>query len=116
MPEVFEIPKAELQRRTLLKQLSGVLVLLLLVVAAQGWQIFRGMQVRSQSWEYIIDAPTDEQLAVRLKALGSAGWELVSARRATTDRSGKTEGIYEMIFRRPAEISSAAVALPIPPQ
>ena len=51
------------------------------------------------------------QLEEALKELDQEGWELVSARRATSERNGKSEGIYEMIFRRPVENP----ALPISP-
>jgi hypothetical protein len=46
-----------------------------------------------------------------MQELGAAGWELISARRATTERNGKTEGMYEMIFRRPG----VAVEALLPP-
>jgi hypothetical protein len=110
MADLVQSSLADRHRSTIVKQLSGTLLLLLVIVAAQGWQIARGMSVKSQSWDYVIEGPTDEQLQGRLQALGSAGWELVSARRATAERNGKTMGIYEMIFRRPAE----ALALPTP--
>lgn len=96
MGDLVHTSIADRHRSTLVKQLSGILLLTLLVVAGQGWQIVRGMSVKSQSWEYLIEGPTDEQLQAKLQALGSAGWELVSARRATTEVGGKTAGIYEM--------------------
>jgi hypothetical protein len=111
MADLIQYSIADRDRSTIVKQLSGLLLLLLLVVGAQGWQIVRGMAVKSQSWEYVIEGPADDELKGRLQALGSAGWELVSARRATTERNGKTTGIYEMIFRRPAD----ALAVPMPP-
>jgi hypothetical protein len=99
----------------LTNRLSGILALLLIVAAAQGWQIMRGTSVKTQSWDYVIEGPTDDQLQDRLRDLGSAGWELVSARRATTQIKGETKGIYEMIFRRPSEAPTvAAVATPSP--
>ena len=112
MTDLVQRSTTDGDRSTIVKQLSFVLLLLLVVVAAQGWQIVRGMSVKSQSWEYVIEGPTDEQIQSRLHALGSAGWELVSARRATTERDGNTMGIYEMIFRRPVE----ALPSPTPPQ
>jgi hypothetical protein len=112
MTDLVQRSTADSSGSTIVKQLSFVLLLLLLVVAAQGWQIARGMSVKSQSWEYMIEGPTDDQLQSRLQALGSAGWELVSARRATTERDAKTMGIYEMIFRRPVE----TLPSPTPPQ
>ena len=109
VPTVF--PPADYSPLT--NRLSGILALLLIIAAAQGWQIMRGMSVKAQSWQYVIEGPTDDQLQDRLRDLGSAGWELVSARRATTEIEGKTKGIYEMIFRRPSEAQDPA-AVPIP--
>ena len=99
----------------LTNRLSGILALLLIIAAAQGWQIMRGMSVKAQSWHYVIEGPLDDQLQDRLKELGSEGWELVSARRATTQVEGETKGIYEMIFRRPSDAKApAAVVTPSP--
>ena len=78
------------------------LLLLFVLVVGQLWQIKRGMSVQMQSWQYRIEGPRDEELAASLQKLGAEGWELVSARRATTRVEGETEGLYEMIFRRPA--------------
>ncbi len=97
-------------------KLSVVLVLLLLLVLAQSWQVVAGMTVKAQSWEYAIEGPPDEQLPARLQALGSAGWEIVSARRATTERNGRTEGIYELILRRPATAATGTPPLPAAPR
>lgn len=77
------------------------LFLLVLIVLGQAWQIRTGMSVKTQSWEYRIEGPRDEELRETLLKLGGDGWELVSARRATTQVKGETEGLYEMIFRRP---------------
>jgi hypothetical protein len=104
---------------TIVTLLAGILILLLLIVGAQGWQAVRGVSVKSQSWEYLIDGTEDEKLQSRLQALGAAGWELVFARRATTERGGTTTGIYEMIFRRPTGTSASigsGLELPIPPK
>jgi hypothetical protein len=111
MAETIEAADGNRDRSTIVKQLGLVLVLLFLTVVAQGWQIVRAYSVKSQAWEYLIEGPADDQRRERLQVLGTAGWELVSARRATTERGGKTEEIYEMIFRRPGE----ALAAPTPP-
>jgi hypothetical protein len=47
-------------------------------------------------WEYRVESPSDDFLTLSLNSLGRDGWQLVSARRATSN--GK--GIYEMIFKR----------------
>ena len=115
MADLTEHSYVDRDRSTIVKQLLGVLFLLLLLVGAQGWQIVKGLSVKSQTWEYVIEGPPDEQLQSRLQTLGSAGWELVFARRATSDRDGKTAGIYEMILRRPADAGAGSFALPTPP-
>ena len=51
-----------------------------------------------EKWEYMAESVQDDFLDTRMAILGSSGWELVSARRAT---SGTKEGCYEMIFKRP---------------
>ncbi len=49
-------------------------------------------------WEYQIVAPSDTRLDSELQSLGNKGWEVVSARRAT---SSFGDASYEMILRRP---------------
>ena len=49
-------------------------------------------------WEYIVDSPSDTTLRMELDRLGGRGWELVFARRATSEFGSPS---YEMIFRRP---------------
>ena len=49
-------------------------------------------------WEYKVSSPSDYSLDRELKELGWEGWELVFARRASSDTGG---AVYEMIFRRP---------------
>ena len=49
-------------------------------------------------WEYKIDAPYDETFESSMNIMGRQGWELVSARRATS-KYGSPK--YEMIFKRP---------------
>ena len=48
------------------------------------------------NWEYKVVAPSDFSLDRELNQLGEDGWELVSARRATSYSTAK----YEMIFKR----------------
>ena len=112
-PAPSVVPAADYSALT--NRLSGILALLLVIAVAQGWQIVRGMSVKAQSWQYVIEGPTDEQLQDRLRDLGSEGWELISARRATTQIAGETKGIYEMIFRRPSDaLASSAPVIPSP--
>lgn len=82
-------------------RLTVLVVLTVFVLFAQGWQTVVGMTTHRQMWEYAIEAPTDDALSARLAILGTTGWEIVSARRATSQVAGETKGIYEMILRRP---------------
>ena len=49
-------------------------------------------------WDYQIVAPSDATLDLKLKSLGNKGWEVASARRATSSFGGAS---YELILRRP---------------
>ena len=68
-------------------------------------------------WEYVIASPPDEDLQAKLQALGAAGWEIVSARRATSSDSGggRPSASYEMILKRPLSDRAAADILAAPP-
>ena len=55
--------------------------------------------LKSQQWEYWIASPADLELRARMRELGEEGWELVTARRATSRYSD--DASYEMIFKRP---------------
>jgi hypothetical protein len=79
--------------RIMMMSIIGILVCLLLCQLSG----VTSTQPGSTSWEYVIDSPGDEVLEERLESLGKAGWELVSARRATDKYSAS----YEMIFKRP---------------
>lgn len=50
------------------------------------------------NWEYKIESPHDVSLESQLKFSGDYGWELITARRATSE-DGPPK--YEMIFKRP---------------
>ncbi len=102
--------------KTLMKQQTVVIGLLLALVGLQAWQVLSGTSVKAQSWEYAIEAPRDEDLSERLKTLGASGWEIVSARRATSQVGPETVAAYEMILRRPATYDDdASSTLPTPP-
>lgn len=84
-------------------RLTVLIALGCLVLLGQVWQTVMGITAHRQTWEYAIEAPADEELPTRLLALGVGGWEIVSARRATSDVDGKTKASYEMILRRPLD-------------
>jgi len=79
-----------------------ILFVAVVLLAVQSWQVLQGHTTQRQLWEYTIEAPTDAALPKRLTAIGLNGWEIVSARRATSEVNGETIAAYEMILRRPA--------------
>lgn len=100
---------------TLVKQQTLIIALLFGLLGLQAWQTFGGTSVKAQSWEYSIEAPRDADLPDRLRTLGASGWEVVSARRATSQVLGETVAAYEMILRRPATSDGGDTASPPTP-
>jgi DNA-dependent RNA polymerase auxiliary subunit epsilon len=45
-----------------------------------------------------------------MRGLGEQGWEVASARRATSGEGSSTTGLYEVIFKRPTSISEGEIA------
>jgi hypothetical protein len=89
--------KADRDRSTLVKQNLVVIALLIVLVIGVLWTTFG----ESSKWEYTIESPTDAKLQERLSQLGAAGWELVFARRTSSDAGGSSSSAqYEMIFKR----------------
>lgn len=78
---------------------QGIVVILLLFVAL-GLPIFKFAKPIEQ-WEYRIESPSDLSLETRLNSLGSEGWEMVFARRASSGDEYARTVQYEMIFKRP---------------
>lgn len=84
------------------------LIIILLVILVIGFGVFSayaaavvGNQLiaKVQKWEYMIASPNDLVFETELSKFGKEGWELVSARRATSGAGGSAS--YEMIFKRP---------------
>jgi hypothetical protein len=53
---------------------------------------------RQPKFEYRIESPNDSAFDSEMNGYGSQGWELVSARRATSSNGGPAS--YEVILRR----------------
>jgi len=51
-------------------------------------------------WEYKLESPPDFIFEERMAKYGRDGWELVSARRATSGIAESGSASYEMIFKR----------------
>lgn len=83
-----------------MRTLQGLLILcvvvLTLLLATTLWNV-----TDSPTWSYIILAPSDENLIKELNAVGSIGFEVVFARRASDGDPTNPSVRYEMILKRP---------------
>jgi hypothetical protein len=52
-------------------------------------------------WEYKIEAISDGAFDPAMHRMGSDGWEITSARRAVSGEGSSSQGLYEVIFKRP---------------
>lgn len=52
-------------------------------------------------WEYRVEGIEDSFFELKMQELGAQGWELASARRAISGEGETSQGLYEVIFRRP---------------
>lgn len=64
---------------------------------------------RVPRWEYQVVSPSDFQLEQELNRLGSEGWDIVAARRATS--ASEYTAAYELILKRPRRTSASAFSL-----
>lgn len=76
------------------------LVCLFLIVGLLGWNTLKP----EPKWEYQIESVPDWDFTRKVNSLGLEGWELVFARRASSNviDSEKPDFSYEMIFKRKA--------------
>ena len=82
--------------------LLALVVLLTIISIGQKWT---EQPKAAPMWEYAIQKVADPAFNETMNRLGANGWELVSARRATSDdlaSNSKPVFYYEVIFRRPA--------------
>ena len=86
-----DIKKNKLGRLLLIvsAQLLGVLLIQLLILINSN---------STQKWEYQIISPSDSKFDEKMNEMGNEGWELITARRATSSYSSSAS--YEMIFKR----------------
>lgn len=80
---------------------AGMIAVILLIQSAAFATQFFGLgstKTATTRWEYKLEAPSDIEFASEINKMGEDGWELVSARRAT---SISDKASYEMIFKRP---------------
>lgn len=74
----------------------SLLVLVVVLLAAILFQV----APRAEEWEYAILSPADDQLTKELNTAGMAGYEVVSARRASSGEGTNSKMAYEMILKR----------------
>ena len=60
-------------------------------------------------WEYRIESFPDRSFDQRINTMGSDGWELVFARRASDGSDYSPTFSYEMIFKRPKKIDTGHI-------
>ena len=65
---------------------------------------FIATKIASPRWEYEVVAPSDYEIDRVLEQKGQDGWEIVSARRATSSVGGGAS--YELILKRPTGAKS----------
>lgn len=91
--------------------LSVAVALLAAIAALLGVQTF---QHPPDIWSYLILAPKDENLIKELDRAGALGWEVVSARRATTGEGRLSTASFEMILKRRGATDLPLVMQPAP--
>ena len=78
-----------------LEMLRTVLLAIVTVLVALSW-----LTSPTPKWEYKVEAIPDLEWSTKANRLGKAGWEIVTARRATSGSSYNTKVAYECIFKR----------------
>jgi hypothetical protein len=79
------------------KILLIIIALLLLFIAGQNALNIIGID---QKYEYMITSIPDSTFSSKIDNYGQSGWELVSARRASTGDYTNSVFCYEIIFKR----------------
>lgn len=78
-----------------------VCLLLAINAALVGASVYHQVSEKpNDSFIYLTTAFPDEQLTEKLGQVGSRGWDLVTARRASDGNTYKPTFFYEMIFKR----------------
>jgi hypothetical protein len=72
--------------------------LLLVVIALLSVMLYRAYE--PEQWSYVVFSPKDESLVEELDKVGSLGYEVVSARRASNGDRNSPIMSYEMILKR----------------
>ncbi|MEH2295524.1 type IV pilin-like G/H family protein [Nostoc sp.] len=76
-------------------------VLLLGIMIVLTTNLFTTNKSRPIFWEYKIESINDVVFDATMDRMGSNGWELTSARRALSGEGSSSQGLYEVILKRP---------------
>jgi hypothetical protein len=82
---------------------TALLAGILLALVAGG----RSLSSTSRYWEYTVEGVQDELFERTMQELGAEGWELASARRAVSGQGEYSQGLYEVILKRPISAAQA---------
>ena len=98
-------PTKDVWKRLNTGLLAGILLLLLV-----NW-LQEGRRPKELLWEYRVEGVSDITFDSTMQRLGADGWELAFARRAISGDGEYSEGIYEVIFKRPISAAEARQSL-----
>ena len=96
------VPPATAHGPTRAQAMVTIILLLVLLLVFATWAL--GLWP-VQKWEYRIESPSDAKFEATMNMLGNDGWELVSARRATSGSGYLQTASYEMILKRPRHLA-----------
>jgi hypothetical protein len=94
MRDTISLGGHHLAASTLAYNRAVIVIVIVVLLAVQTFNYPPG------TWSYAILAPKDEDLTKELNEAGALGWEVVSARRATSGQGGSSTASYEMILKR----------------
>ncbi|MBW4490749.1 MAG: type IV pilin-like G/H family protein [Trichocoleus desertorum ATA4-8-CV12] len=84
-------------------------VLLLGILLATTANIFAPKKPPAVQWEYRVEGIDDTDFSSQMQLLGRSGWEVASARRATSGEGSSATGLYEVILKRPIYVSEREI-------
>lgn len=82
-------------------QLSNTAILFGILLVSMA-NLFAVSKSQPTLWEYKVEPIPDGGFEQIMHQMGSEGWEVASARRAVSGEGSSSEGLYEVIFKRPA--------------
>ncbi len=89
-------------------RVNFLIVIGLGILGLLAWQAFGSIpKISPERWEYKIADVPDTAFTGQTNDLGQAGWELISARRASDGSETSPTYSYEMIFKRRMQASAS---------